>query len=152
VRIETAVEIEASPERVWSVLTDLRSYPEWNPFVRSVSGELRRGEKLVVRLEQPNTKPMTFRPTLLEVRPNKELRWLGRVLFPGIFDGEHYFLLEATEPGGTRFVQGETFRGVMVPLLRRTLERDARRGFEMMNDALKRRAEQPSQFRQEGPS
>ena len=48
---------------------------------------------------------------------------------------------EATEPGGTRFVQGETFRGVMVPLLRRTLERDARRGFEMMNDALKRRAE-----------
>jgi len=37
---------------------------------------------------------MTFRPTILKAEPNRELRWLGHLLVPGLFDGEHIFTIE----------------------------------------------------------
>jgi hypothetical protein len=70
----------------------------------------------------------------------RELRWLGRVLLPGIFDGEHVHELEPRGPDRTRYVQREKFRGILVPLLGRTLEA-TRLGFEKMNAALEARAE-----------
>jgi hypothetical protein len=84
---------------------------------------------------------MTFRPTVLSVEPNRELRWLGRLLIPGLFDGEHIFEIEPAGMDRVRFTQREVFRGLFVPLLARSLDRDTRRGFEEMNRALKVRAE-----------
>ena len=43
--------------------------------------------------------------------------------------------------GGARLHQSERFRGIFARLLRRTLERDTRRGFTEMNGELKRLAE-----------
>jgi hypothetical protein len=43
---------------------------------------------------------------------------------------------------GTRLVQSERFTGLLVPFLRKGLERGTRPGFEAMNAALVRRAEQ----------
>jgi uncharacterized protein YndB with AHSA1/START domain len=31
--LTTFVDIDATPERVWQVLTDLPAYAEWNPFI-----------------------------------------------------------------------------------------------------------------------
>jgi len=82
---------------------------------------------------------MTFRPTVKGFVPNRELRWLGRVGIPGLFDGEHVFELSPVGPDRTRFVQRENFRGLFVPFLAKSLDRDARRGFEEMNLALRER-------------
>ncbi len=41
--IHAELDIEASPERVWEVLTDFASFPEWNPFIRDASGGLKSG-------------------------------------------------------------------------------------------------------------
>jgi hypothetical protein len=76
----------------------------------------------------------------LVAEPRRELRWLGRLFVPGIFDGEHIFRIEPLEHGRSRFVQAERFSGVLVPLLRKTLEQ-TRHGFEAMNEALRQRAE-----------
>ena len=46
---------------------------------------------------------MTFAPTVIRAARNQELRWLGRLLLPGVFDGEHSFQLSPTA-GGTRLV------------------------------------------------
>jgi hypothetical protein len=43
--------------------------------------------------------------------------------------------------GGSRFVQAEEFSGALVPLVGSRLFEDTRRGFELMNRALKERAE-----------
>jgi len=51
--LHSEIEINASAERVWDILTDFASYPQWNPFIRSISGELEVGERLEVRLEPP---------------------------------------------------------------------------------------------------
>jgi hypothetical protein len=138
--LDTSIEIDAPPERVWSVLTDFDSFPDWNPFIRSARGEVEPGAKLEIRLEPPGGRAMTFKPTVLVAEPGRELRWLGRLLLPGLFDGEHIFRIEPIEGGRSRFVQAERFRGLLVPLFGRTLEQ-TRRGFEAMNEALRRRAE-----------
>ena len=45
-QIVTQMDIAASSERVWSILMDFPAYPEWNPFIRSLSGVAKQGEKL----------------------------------------------------------------------------------------------------------
>jgi hypothetical protein len=139
--IATSVEIAATPQRVWSVLTDFAAYPRWNPFVRSIAGIARAGERLTVSIQPVGGKAMTFRPTIVVLTLAQELRWIGRLLLPGIFDGEHYFRVLAMAPNRVRFEHGERFSGILVPLAKSSLAGGTRDGFVAMNEALKTRAE-----------
>ena len=141
--LRTEIAIDAPPDRVWSILMDFPSYPDWNPFIRSIKGEARPRGKLKARIQPSGGRAMTFKPTVLAAEPARELRWLGHLGFPGIFDGEHHLALVSLPEGGTRFRQEERFTGILVPLLRKSLDKDTRRGFEEMNLALKARAENP---------
>ena len=85
---------------------------------------------------------MTFKPRVTRISEERELRWLGRLLVPGLFDGEHIFEIKPTGKGRIRFVQREQFKGILVPLLWRSLNKNTRQGFTEMNAALKKRAEQ----------
>lgn len=138
--IRSAIEIDAPPAAVWSVLTDTGSYPDWNPFVRRLEGSLDLGATLDVRIAPPGARSMRFKPTVLAAVPGQELRWLGRFLAPGIFDGEHSFTLEPLGEDRTRLVQEERFSGLLVRPFRSTLEKTLL-GFEQMNEALKTRVE-----------
>jgi hypothetical protein len=134
------IEIDASPAEVWDVLTATGVYAEWNPFIRRLGGELREGARLEVQIAPPGGRTMTFKPTVLAAEPGRELRWLGRVLLPGLFDGEHSFRIEPLEGGRSRFIQSERFSGILVRLLSGALPK-TQLGFEQMNAALKARAE-----------
>jgi hypothetical protein len=90
---------------------------------------------------------MGIRPTVLAAAPSHELRWLGRMGVPGLFDGEHRFRIEPLGPDRVRFVHEEHFTGLLVPLVMRLIAHSTRQGFEAMNRALKTRAEQPSSSR-----
>ena len=94
-----------------------------------------------MRIEPPQARATTFKPTVRSVEPNRELRWLGRLLIPGIFDGEHSLSIEPLEGSRSRFVQSERFSGILVGLAKGTLLKTGT-GFEQMNAALKARAEQ----------
>jgi hypothetical protein len=138
--ISHSIEIDASPARVWAILTDTQSFPSWNPFIIKLDGELREGARLNVRIQSPGGRATTFHPTVLVAQAETELRWLGRVLVPGVFDGEHSFRLEAISAGRTRFTQSERFSGILVAPLGRTIAR-AEVGFTQMNESLKARSE-----------
>jgi hypothetical protein len=77
--LQSQIEINASAERVWHLLTDFASYPQWNPFIRRISGQPTPGERLEVRLEPPGGRGMTFKPKILNAEPNRSLRWLVQV-------------------------------------------------------------------------
>ena len=67
------IDIDAPPAVVWAVLTDTRSYSEWNPFMPHLAGELREGAKLEVRIEPPGGRAMTFKPASTRLfRPQRE--------------------------------------------------------------------------------
>ena len=138
--LRAEITIAASAERVWQVLTDFAAYRDWNPFMLEASGRPAKGERLTIRMQPVDGRAMTFTPTVLEAEPGHRLRWLGRLLLPGIFDGEHSFTIEPAD-GDVRFVQEEEFRGVLVPLLARNLRKGTGPAFEGMNRALKARAE-----------
>lgn len=138
----TEIEIEASAERVWAVLVDFASYSQWNPFVRSAVGVPQQGARLQIVIQPSGGKAMRFSPVVLVAEAGRELRWLGRFLVPGLFDGEHSFIIEPLAEGKVRFQQSERFSGILVGLFRASLDRDTKRGFEEMNRALKARAEE----------
>jgi len=138
--IRTEIKINAPAEKVWNVLSDFEAYPEWNPFVKYIKGTVAVNNKIETHIAPPGANAMTFKPRVLKFDTNKELRWLGHLLIPGLFDGEHIFELMANG-NTTTFVQREEFRGILIPLFKKMLDVNTRQGFEAMNKALKERAE-----------
>lgn len=139
-QLHTEIDIDATPDVVWQVLSDLDAYAEWNPFITSAAGRPEVGQKLINRLEPPGGRAMTFKPSVTVVEDGKVFEWLGELGFSGVFDGRHRFELEAS-PNGTKFTQAESFDGVLVGLMRNSLDTQTKAGFEVMNVALKARAE-----------
>lgn len=117
--LKAGIMINASPEKVWQVLIDFERYPEWNPFIKSIEGKPVEGSKIVAKMEPAGGNAMTFKPVLLRVKPNEHLLWLGHLFIPGIFDGEHSFLIEGKGEGKCFFTQSEKFKGVLVPLFKK---------------------------------
>ena len=140
--LNTNIEINAPATAIWEVLIDFSRYSQWNPFIRSISGEAKHGGQLEVFIQPPGGSTMTFRPVIVALQPGRELRWIGRLLLPGIFDGEHQFQIEPLGENRTRFIHREVFSGLLVPLLWRNLDSQTRQGFEEMNHALKTLVEQ----------
>lgn len=137
-QIKTSITIQATPEKVWSVLTDFAGYPQWNPFIKSLQGDVVVGNTIEVNIQPPGSKPMGFKPKVLTYEPNRELSWLGKVLFTGLFDGLHKFKIEDHGDGSCTFFHEENFSGILVPLINLSTTED---GFISMNNSIKARAE-----------
>ena len=144
--IRTFVDIDATPERVWQVLTDLPDYPRWNPFVTSAAGTFIVGQRLSLRLvPMALVFRLTLRPTVLEVVPHQRLRFrvrLARTGIPGLFDSDQTLTI-APQDGGVRLWEEARFSGLLVPLMTRSLNRDRSGQLSSMNAVLKALIEDP---------
>lgn len=130
-QIHTAIQINATPEKVWKVLTSFDKYHEWNSFIKTINGTIKEKNKIIVKLQG-----ITFKPIVLTLKENKEFKWQGSLLFKGLFDGTHKFHLTDNRDGTTYFEHSETFSGVLVSLFSKMLE-NTKLGFETMNKELK---------------
>ena len=135
--IETNINIKASKAEIWALLADFNSYETWNPFIVSAKGSAKKGDSIEIIIKPPHSKSTAFRPKLLVVDENREIRWLGTFLLPGLFDGEHYFKIIPNSDGTVNLIQGEFFRGVLAYLFMSSILEDTRAGFILMNEALK---------------
>jgi hypothetical protein len=138
--LHTEIDIDATPEVVWRVLTDLDRWADWNPFITSSVGMPEVGETLVNRMEPPGGKAITFKPQVTVVENGKTFEWLGKLGFSGVFDGRHRFDVEASGTG-TKLIQSESLDGILVRFMRKSLDTTTKSGFEALNLALKIRAE-----------
>lgn len=139
--INTEILINTTPDKVWAILTNFNQYPNWNPFIKSIKGDLQVGNKIVARIEPPDSKGMTFNPKIRTFEQYKKFSWIGHLFFPGLFDGEHKFELIDHKNGTTTFKHSERFTGILVPLFNKMLEINTKNGFEQMNYKLKEIAE-----------
>ena len=129
------VNIRASAEKVWGLLTDAEGFPRWNSTVASIEGRIREGERLLLRV--PGTK-RTFTPRVSDVVPNRHMAWTGG--FAPIFKGVRTFDLNGRVDGSTDFAMEERFGGLALPLIKRSLP-DFGPVFERYANDLKREAE-----------
>ena len=141
-QLHSEILIQATPAQVWAILTDFDRYADWNPFVVKATGIPEQGQRLSVTMSPPGGRPITLKPHVTEAAAESVLEWWGHLGVRGILDGRHRFELHQVEPG-TRLVQMETFTGVLVPLLARSLDTGTLAGFNLMNAALKSRVEEP---------
>ena len=138
--IEHTIEIDGTPEDVWTVLVDFGAYPDWNPYVLTLEGDASIGGRPRVTITQENwPDPITVEPLIIRAEAGRVLHWRGEVGRPGIFDTDHSFEIQPLAPGRVRFVQREEFRGSHaenVDLLARGYTEAA---FRAMNEALAER-------------
>jgi hypothetical protein len=140
IAIQTDIWIERPPADVWQILTATDEYPSWNPFIRHLRGELHPGSRIEVEIAPPDSSPTIFRPVVITVQRDREIRWLGSFWIRGLFDGEHSFRLES-DGRRTHLIQAERFSGILVGKLSEGLLQKTQGGFVAMNEALKERAE-----------
>ena len=130
------ITIEATPEEVWSVLTDASGYAAWNPLLVPVRGEIRKGAEVEYRMTQPNGTQMTMKSRIGKVVALKELHQHAGI--PGILTAHHSYRLEPTH-GGTRVIQHEVDDGVAMLFWDSSWIQPT---YEKVNEALKLRVEE----------
>jgi hypothetical protein len=138
----SSIRIRANPGQIWKILADFPGYPEWNPFIRRIEGTLREGERITAELRPEGGTGITIHPLLVTVVPDREIRWKGHLLVPGLLDGEHVLGIEPVGGEFSLFVQHEYFSGLLLPLFELLMKNGTARGFDAMNRALKSRAGQ----------
>ncbi|NJO90032.1 MAG: SRPBCC domain-containing protein [Chloroflexia bacterium] len=139
-QIKTEIIINASKEKVWTILTDFENYKNWNPFIVNSGGKAVVGSKLTNTMKL-DEKTQTFRPKVLKVDENKYFDWLGHLFFKGLFDGHHYFKIEELADNQVKLVQGENFSGILSGMILKSIGEKTMANFVKMNNALKELAE-----------
>jgi hypothetical protein len=131
------VNIQSSPGRIWTLLTDAKDFHRWNSTVTRIEGEIRDGRR--IRVHVPGTN-RTFSPLVSDLVPNARMTWTGG--FAPFFKGVRTFELMPQPGGSTAFVLQERFSGLMLPIVGRSLP-DFGPVFERYAADLKREAERP---------
>jgi hypothetical protein len=129
------VNIRASAQEIWRLLTDAKGFPRWNSTVASIEGEIRDGERL--RISVPAS-TRSFTPTVSGFVPNQRMTWTGG--FAPMFQGVRIFQLNSRNDGSTDFNMQERFSGLMLPMIKGSLP-DFGPIFERYANDLKREAE-----------
>lgn len=136
--LETDIVINAPVDEVWKEFSNFTEYPQWNPFIRKISGEMKIGGNINITIQPKGDKPVDFMPVIIQYEEKRILQWEGKLFIPGLFTGRHTFQLISIDKDKTRFIQKEDFNGILIPFisLDATLE-----GFKEMNGLLKKRVE-----------
>lgn len=135
--LKTQISIKATPEKIWHILEDLKFYATWNPFIIYADGLFTEGKKFSFILKAPGEKPKFFHSVFKDIKQNKELRWLKRTVFPGLYDVEHIFKLSPKEGGETLFEYHQQFSGLVSGFFFNRFEYSYLAGMKKMNKALK---------------
>ena len=128
--------ISATPEVIWSLLTDGSAWPSWNTTVDKVEGEIAPGHtvKLFVKLNPGRAFPVKV--TMFDAP--KRMVWTGGMPL-GLFKGERTYTLE---PKGdtVEFSMREEFTGLLAGLITKSIP-DMQPAFDDFARDLKARAE-----------
>lgn len=135
------IELEATTEHVWQVLTDLGKYSEWNPLLYQGVGKVEIGETVEVSAKTAS-KDMKFICKVTEVEPYRKFAWKFHVIHPFLFRGLHIFQIEPINEHTVRFIDREQFEGLLLPLQVNDLQTNGLSAMIEMGKALKKRLEQ----------
>lgn len=129
--------IKATPDKIWSILTNAAGYPEWDPSVDRIEGRIAPGEKITAYTKLSPGR--AFPVTVSVFEPNRKMVWSSGMPL-GLFKGERSFTLTPQSNGAVEFSVREVFTGPMLALIGRTLP-DMAEPFKEFAAGLKRVSE-----------
>lgn len=141
--VKTEIDISAPPAKVWSILTDIDKWQDWNPTVNGSQGQASVGSTLSITMigkEEGKDGPK-YSPTIIQLDEPNYFHWRAHMMAGFIFTNEKIIELEETDTG-TRVTHSETFKGLMAAMMKGQMEKGVPPMLNMMNDALKNLAEQ----------
>lgn len=109
---EVAIDIRATPETLWSLLTNAALYPWWNSTVISIAGQIALGNKIALRSTLDPKR--TFKLTVREFQPPSRLVW-------GDAMGRRSYVLTPKGAGIVTFSMHEKIGGPLFPLFARMI-------------------------------
>jgi len=133
----TSINIVAPADAVWRILTDVGSWPEWDPGTVRIEGTIGLGEKVTAYSALSPDRAFPVKVTSLS--PNQAMVWTGGMPL-GLFKGVRTFKLAPKQDGTTDFEMREEFSGLLFPLMAGTLP-DLTETFKTFARGLKQRAE-----------
>ena len=136
-QFEATATIAAPPEKIWRILTDTGSWPEWDPYCDKIEGTLALGAKLKAYSKLSPGRAFPLKVT--ELSPCEKMTWSGGMPF-GLFKGERTFTLSSEGPNRIKFTLREEFSGPMLALIGKSIP-DMSLAFRQFVDGLKKRAE-----------
>jgi len=136
--IKGSIMINVPAEKVWATITDCSSYPEWNPFVTRMDGEMKEGGVFDVVVSLPGRDDIKYRTTLMKMEKDKELRFKGKIMFQ--LSEEHSKFIEQIEENKCVFSQSIVFRGLLSYFAGGVIK-DSQLGLNKMNEEFKKRCE-----------
>ncbi|MCJ2186610.1 SRPBCC domain-containing protein [Novosphingobium beihaiensis] len=138
---ERRIEIGAPPELVWDFLADFEGWGAWNPLYIETNGRAEPGERIRFAVKLEGMKPGKGHGTIGTVKPNELLEYT-MASFGGLMKIHRYIAVEEISPTRCTVINGEVMSGPMSVLVYRAVGEKVARGFEGMNEALRKVAEQ----------
>ena len=131
------INIKASPDKVWALMTNVSDFPRWNSTIKSMDGKIGMGE--VVKLVATIAPTRSFNLKVIEFVPKKRMVWTDEKTNP-MFRGVRTYTLTPKADGSTDFTMSEVYTGLMLPMIAGSLP-DFRPTFEQYLSDLKQEAE-----------
>ena len=136
-RYFVAVDIAASAQKVWALISDASSYAGWNSTVERLDGVMSPGATVTLYAKAMPNRP--FKLTVKTFEPPRHLVLEGGAPL-GLFVGTRRLELTPQGAGRCRFEMEEILHGPLSPLLARFIP-DQQPTFDIYAADLKRRAE-----------
>ena len=133
--VHSEITINANPEKVWKVLTDIKAYPEWNPTMLLIEGDVKEGGKVTYQFTQDASTISKIGAKVIEIIPNQLLNQKGGI--PAVLTFDHKYVLE---PAGetTVIIIHEDYKGLGVHFWN---PEPVEKAYQRLNEALKSRVE-----------
>jgi uncharacterized protein YndB with AHSA1/START domain len=137
----TEIQINASTEEVWSVLTDWNKLKDWSSsFIGISTSKLIKGEKFISYFKNPLTGgTMELEHICLDYEEGRKFGWSGDIV--GKTQDHHIYSLESTKYGTTIFKQEDGLHGPHSRLLNFLAEHHMTSMYKKFNQELKERVE-----------
>jgi len=133
----TTIQINASVEVVWKILTDVSAWVHWNTTIDKIEGSIALDSKVTVHAKASPGRAFPLEVT--EFVPNKTMVWTGGMPL-GLFTGKRTYILNDKGDSSAEFSMSESFTGLMSPLITRSIP-DLQPSFDEFAKCLKEYAE-----------
>ncbi|MBL8080703.1 MAG: SRPBCC domain-containing protein [Anaerolineales bacterium] len=135
-KYSASITINASPEKIWKILTDANGYPAWDSTMNRIEGKIALGEtvKFFTKLSA-----QAFPVKVTAFEPNQKLILTGGMPL-GLFKSERTHTLVPIKDVKTQFHTEEIFSGPLLPVFGKNIP-DLTENFQGFVAALKNQAE-----------